>query len=94
MEAAMKRILTVAALAAAALGVAACEKPGTNTAYLNSGASATPAMPPVSGPSRPATEASPQDTMAASPGTAANEASTSPATSDTASPNTAPAPSK
>ena len=84
----MNRILFVAAFAATALGLAACDKPGTRTAYINSGASATPAMPPTSAPSKPATEYSPQDTLGEP--RESREAATSTAMSDTASPSTAP----
>ena len=74
----MRSIVPVAALAAA-LAVAACDKPRTqSSAYNNSGASATPAMPAEPPARQAAAPAEPQPT-------------TSPATSDTASPNTAPA---
>ena len=77
----MRKLVPVAALAAA-LAVAACDKPRTqSSAYNNSGASATPAMPaepPAQQASAPVEPQQPQ-------------ATTSPATSDTASPNTAPA---
>lgn len=91
----MRSILPVAAVAAAALSVAACDmsRSGAQSAYLNSGASATPAMPATSLPSQPATEASTEPIGASQATVAAlNEApvTTAPATSDTASPNTAP----
>ena len=79
----MRFLVHVAAVAAAALAVAACDKPQTKSAYINSGASATPAMPAQHAPSQ-----SPAET-AAQP--ASEAASTqAPAVSDTTSPNTAP----
>jgi len=91
----MKTILSMAAVAAAALGLAACDKPAnTKSAYINSGQSATPAMPATSTPSQPATVASTQPlgqpAPSQEPAPAQAPSSTSPATSDTASPNTAP----
>ena len=97
----MRSILPVAALAAAALAVAACDKPRTQSAYINSGASATPAMPAGSPPSQPATVPSNEplgqpDKGGAPAADAAAQVpnerpvTTAPATSDTASPNTAP----
>jgi hypothetical protein len=88
----MKQILLVAAVAAAALAAAACDNARTdansaNSAYINSGASATAAMPPSSYPSQPATVAS-NDTLGPPPAPE-RQASTDTATSDTASPNTA-----
>ena len=73
----MRKLVPVAALAAA-LAVAACDKPRTqSSAYNNSGASATPAMPPASAPSETA-ETVPKPL-----------ASQAPAVSDTTSPSTA-----
>ena len=90
----MRTLLTVAAVAAAALSVAACDmRSGAQSAYLNSGASATPAMPATSLPSQPATEPSTEPMGASQPALASldqNPTTTAPATSDTASPNTAP----
>lgn len=70
----MRFLLPVAAVAAAALAVAACDKPGTQSAYNNSGASATPAIP--------------AEQLAATP--APVQPSQAPAVSDTTSPSTAP----
>ena len=98
----MRSFLPVAALAAAALAVAACDKPRTQSAYINSGTSATPAMPAGSLPSQPATvpsgEPLGQQDKGGAPATDATAQApsserpmtTAPATSDTASPNTAP----
>lgn len=86
----MKRLLPVAAIALVALTLAACDKPRTNSAYNNSGTSATPLMP--ADPPSPALTAAPDATAtAASP--AESSVTTAPATSDTASPSTAPMPS-
>ena len=41
----MKRFLPMAALALGALALGACDGPRTNSAYNNSGQSATPMMP-------------------------------------------------
>jgi hypothetical protein len=86
----MNKILLVAAVAAATLAVAACDKPGasTNSAYINSGTSATPAMPATSAPSQPATVASTEPLGQPQP-EAERQPSTATATSDTASPNAA-----
>ena len=85
----MRRILPVAVLAVAALAAAACEKPGTKSAYLNSGADATPAMAAVETQSKwgaaPAEPAKPE---------AGRDASSAPAVSDTASPSPAATPSR
>ena len=90
----MKTILSMAAVAAAALGLAACDKPaGTKSAYINSGQSATPAMPATSTPSQPATVPSTEPLgQPAQPDSSAPQpqSTTSTATSDTASPNAAP----
>ena len=71
-----------------ALTLAACDKPRTNSAYNNSGKSATPLMP-----------ADPPPALTAAPDAAATPASpaqsavtTASATSDTASPSTPPMP--
>ena len=76
----MRILLPVAVVAAAALGLAACDKPQQKSAYNNSGASATPAMPATQYPSDSAAEPSKD-----------SAATQAPAVSDTASPNTAPA---
>ena len=86
----MKRLLPVAAIALAALTLAACDKPRTNSAYNNSGASATPLMP-ADPPSQALTAAPDAAATAATPAQAT--VTTAPATSDTASPSTAPMPS-
>ena len=87
----MRPILPVAALAAAALAVAACDKPQTQSAYNNSGASATPAMPASRTPSGAPSE-TPAEPLKATPAETAREVNPSaPAVSDTTSPNTAPA---
>ena len=75
----MKTILSMAAVAAAALGRAACDKPQTRSAYNNSGASATPAMP-----------AEQQPQAVAPPASDNSAVSQAPAVSDTLSPNAAP----
>lgn len=79
----MRKILPLAAAAAAALALGACDKPRTNSAYINSGQSATGAMPaePLAPPQTPEQAPPPAVT-------------TAPATSDTASPNTAPVPER
>ena len=90
----MRQTLFVAALAAVAFTGAACDKPQTKSAYLNSGASATPAMPATQSPSAAPSE-TPAQPLKASPAESASEVNPSaPAVSDTASPNTAPAPQK
>ena len=78
----MKRHLPVAAIALAALTLAACDQPRTNSAYNNSGASATPLMP-----ANPPAETAPAAPDAPAP--AQSAVTTAPATSDTASPSTA-----
>ena len=87
----MKRLHPVAAIALVALTLAACDRPRTNSAYNNSGSSATPLMPADS----------PSQAVTAAPGAAATAAppaettvTTAQATSDTASPSTAPMPSE
>jgi len=85
----MKRLLPVAAIALVALTLAACDKPRTNSAYINSGASATPLMP-ADPPSQAVTAAPDAAVTAASPAQAT--VTTATATSDTASPSTAPMP--
>ena len=100
----MKKPILVAAVAAAALAVAACDKPQTNSAYINLGASATPAMPATSSPSQPATiasteplgqpdaaraDATPTQPAASTP-EPQSQVTSAPATSDTASPNAPP----
>jgi hypothetical protein len=85
----MKRHLPVAAIALVALTLAACDQPRTNSAYNNSGTSATPLMP-ADPPSQAVTAAPDAAATAASPATV----TTAPATSDTASPSTAPMPSE
>jgi hypothetical protein len=85
----MKRLLPVAAIALVAFNLAACDKPRTNSAYNNSGASATPLMP-ADPPSQGVTAAPDAAATAASP--AETKVTTAPATSDTASPSTAPMP--
>ena len=78
----MRKLVPLAALAAA-LAVAACDKPRTqSSAYNNSGASATPAMP-AEQPAQAATTPAPAEPQQP-------QATTSPATSDTASPSAAP----
>jgi hypothetical protein len=86
--AAMKRILTVAALAAVALAPPACDKPGTKSAYNNSGQSATPAMPAQQAPSESPAETKPEPLKAQTP-TSDSPATQAPAVSDTTSPNPA-----
>jgi hypothetical protein len=86
----MKRTIVVAALAAAAFAAAGCDKPQTSTAYINSGASATPAMPATQAPSGSPAE-TPAEPLKASPAEPAREVNPSaPAVSDTASPSAAP----
>ena len=85
----MKRLLPVAAIALVALTLAACDKPRTNSAYNNSGASATPLMP-ADPPSQAVPAAPDAAATAATPAEAA--VTTATATSDTASPSTAPMP--
>ena len=90
----MGNLLRVAALVAAALGLAACEKPGMKSAYNNSGASATPVMPAGQAPSGSPSQ-TPAEPLKAAPEETAREVNPSaPAVSDTASPNTAPAATK
>jgi hypothetical protein len=86
----MKRLLPVAAIALVALNLAACDKPRTNSAYNNSGTSATPLLP-ADPPSQAVTAAPDAAATAASP--AETTVTTAPAMSDTASPSTAPMPS-
>ena len=86
----MKRLLPVAAIALVAINLAACDKPRTNSAYNNSGASATPLMPAT--PPSEAVSAAPEAAAAAAP--AQSAVTTAPATSDTASPSTAPLPTE
>ena len=81
----MKRLLPVAAIALVVLNLAACDMPRTNSAYNNSGASATPLMPATPPPE--AATAAPNASA-----TAQSAVTTAPATSDTASPSTAPMP--
>ena len=76
----MKRLLPVAALALSALAIGACDKPRTNSAYNNSGQSATPLMPAAP----PAQAAAPAPEATAAP--APQPATSSTATSDTTSP--------
>ena len=85
----MKRTFPVAAIALVAFNLAACDQPRTNSAYNNSGASATPLMP-ADPPSQAVAAAPDAAATAASPTDAA--VTTAPATSDTASPSTAPMP--
>ena len=80
----MRFLLEVAAVAAAALGLAACDKPLTQSAYNNSGASATPAMPAEQSSTPPAAPA--QQAPVGDPAAAVSQA---PAVSDTASPSAA-----
>lgn len=87
----MKRLLPLAAIALVALNLAACDKPRTNSAYNNSGTSATPLMP-AELPSQAVTAAPDAAATAATPAEAT--VTTAPATSDTASPSTAPMPSE
>ena len=84
----MRSIIPVAALAAMALAIAACDKPRTQSAYINSGTSATPAMPAGSGPSESPSESSAQPMSSYPPGSQV-AASQAPAVSDTTSPSTA-----
>ena len=88
----MKPIHPVAAIALVALTLAACDRPRTNSAYNNSGASATPLMP-ADPPSQAVTAAPDAAATAASPADA-TATTTAPATSDTASPSTASMPSE
>jgi hypothetical protein len=92
-EAAMRPILPLAALVAAAFAAGACEKPGTQSAYNNSGQSATPAMPATQAPAGSPSQ-TPAEPLKAPTPESAPTASSTPAVSDTASPSTAPAPSK
>ncbi len=87
----MKPIHPVAAIALVALTLAACDKPRTNSAYNNSGASATPLMP-ADPPAQSVVAAPDAAATAATP--AESAVTTAPATSDTASPSTAPLPTK
>lgn len=90
----MKTLTFVAALAAAAFAVAACDKPQTQSAYINSGASATPAMPATQTPSGSPSE-TPAEPLKAQPNETARELNPSaPAVSDTTSPSAPPAPQK
>jgi hypothetical protein len=86
----MRFLLRVAAVAAAALAVAACDKPRTQSAYINSGTSATPAMPAQQAPAEAPSEASAQP-MSSQPKPGNAAVSQAPAVSDTTSPSTAPA---
>ena len=76
----MKRFLPMAALALGALALGACDKPRTNSAYNNSGQSATPLMPAE--PPTQATAPAPD----ANPAPAPQAVTSAPATSDTTSP--------
>ena len=89
----MRYLLSVAAVAAAALAVAACDKPRTQSAYNNSGVSATPAMPAEQAPSQTPAESAAQPMSSGMSAPAGPTAwSQAPAVSDTASPSTAPPP--
>ncbi len=81
----MKRLLPVAAIALVAINLAACDKPRTNSAYNNSGASATPLMP-----ANPPSAATDTPEAAGTVAPAQSAVTTAPATSDTALPSTAP----
>lgn len=66
----MRKILPLAAAVAAALVLGACDKTGANSAYINSGQSATAAMPaePLSAPAlSPPEQAAPPPETAAAP---------------------------
>lgn len=89
----MRFLIPVAAVAAAALAVAACDKPRTQSAYINSGASATPAMPAEQAPAQSPAETVPQPVTSQS-APAGLSASQAPAVSDTTSPSTAHAPAQ
>lgn len=89
----MRFLIPVAAVAAAALSVAACDKPRTQSAYINSGTSATPAMPAQQAPAQSPVETVPQP-MTSQAAPAGLSTSQAPAVSDTTSPSAPPAPTE